>query len=224
MAPWRDFPPCFHAGRPASETWLIPGGGGWVVLRGNQKKKTGKPQSMNSRLCLAHREKQTPKKNRANARKTKKNTQKEQKHPRKAQKHQKNKGHANKRAWNHDENLQALATYLPPTSPSTAKSRTQRRRGGRGGSPIPRPLLFLLRTCADVRFSVQMPPKPAGDLPENFPRASARTSPARCAHDPNPPQVPQNGCFWLCRWPQNREVPKKSGNIFAGAGLPTYLP
>ena len=156
--------------------------------------------------------------------KTKKNTQKEQKHPRKAQKHQKNKGHANKRAWNHDKNLQALATYLPPTSPSTAKSRTQRRRGGRGGSPIPRPLLFLLRTCADVRFSVQMPPKPAGDLPENFPRASARTSPARCAHDPNPPQVPQNGCFWLCRWPQNREVPKKSGNIFAGAGLPTYLP
>ena len=49
-------------------------------------------------------------------------------------------------------------TYL--TSPSTAKSRTQRRRGGRGGSPISRPVLFLLRTCADVRFSVQIPPSP----------------------------------------------------------------
>ena len=41
------------------------------------------------------------------------------------------KGHAKKRAWNHDENLQALATYLP-TSPSTEKSRTQRRRGWPG--------------------------------------------------------------------------------------------
>ena len=51
-------------------------------------------------------------------------------------------------------------TYLPPRSPSTAKSRTQRRRGGRGGSPISRPVLFSLRTCADVRFSV--PPRTPG--------------------------------------------------------------
>ena len=63
----------------------------------------------------------------------------------------------------HGTNLPALATYLP-TSPGAAKSRTQRRRGGRGGSLISRPVLCLLRTCADVRFSVQIHPKPAGDL------------------------------------------------------------
>ena len=123
----------------------------------------------------------------------------------------------------YDEILPALATYLP-TSPSTAKSRTQRRRGGRGGSPIPRPVLFLLRTCADVRFSVQIPPKPAGDL-ENF-RARARERPpraARTAATPPKPQVPQNGCFWL-QMASKQGGDKNPGNIFAGAGLPTYLP
>ena len=131
------------------------------------------------------------------------------------------KGHAKKRAWNHDENLPALATYLP-TSPSTAKSRTQRRRGGRGGSPISRPVLFLLRTCADVRFSVQIPPKPAGDL--KIFRARAREPPPRAARTTaTPPKCHKTAAFG-CRWPQNRGVPKISGNIFAGAGLPTYLP
>ena len=133
------------------------------------------------------------------------------------------KGHAKKRAWNHDEKLPALATYLP-TSPSTAKSRTQRRRGGRGGSLIliPRPVLFLLRTCAYVRFSVQIPPKPAGDL-TNF-RARAREPPPRAARTTATlPKCYKTAAFG-CRWPQNRGVPKNSGNIFAGAGLPTYLP
>ena len=116
--------------------------------------------------------------------------------------------------------LPALATYLP-TSPSTAKSRTQRRRGGRGGSPVSRRVLFLLRTCADVRFSVQIPPKPAGDL--KILRARAREPPTpRCAHDRKTPQVPQTAAF-CCRWPQNRGVPKNFGNILTAAGLPTYL-
>ena len=84
----------------------------------------------------------------------------------------------------HDGNFPALATYLP-TSPGTAKSRTQRRRGGRGGSPISRPVLFLLRTCAYVRFSVQIPPKPAGDL--KIFRARARKPPPRAARTTAPP-------------------------------------
>ena len=95
-----------------------------------------------------------------------------------------------------DENLPALATYLP-TSPSTAKSRTQRRRGGRGGSPISRPVLFLLRSCADVRFSVRTPPKPAGDL-KILPRASVANLPRALRARPHPPpEVAQNGCVWL---------------------------
>ena len=131
------------------------------------------------------------------------------------------KGHSKKRERHHDENLAALATYLP-TSPSTAKSRTQRRRGGRGGSPISRPVLFLLRKCADVRFSVQMPPKPAGDL-KMF-RARAREPPSRAARaTAKPPKCHKTATFG-CRWPQNRGVPIFFGNIFAGAGLPTYLP
>ena len=119
------------------------------------------------------------------------------------------------------ENLPALATYLP-TSPSTAKSRTQRRRGGRGGSPISRPVLFLLRTCADVRFSVQMPPKPAGDL--KIFRARAREPPQRAARTAAKPFKCHKTAAFGCRWPQNRGVPIFFGNIFAGAGLPTYLP
>ena len=115
--------------------------------------------------------------------------------------------------------LPALATYLP-TSPSTAKSRTQRRRGGRGGSPISRPVLFLLRTCADVRFSVQMPPKPAGDL--KIFRARTRKPPPRAARTTaTPPKCHKTAAFG-CRWPQNRGVPKIFGNIFTAAGLPTY--
>ena len=118
----------------------------------------------------------------------------------------------------HDGNFPALATYLP-TSPGTAKSRTQRRRGGRGGSPISRPVLFLLRTCADVRFSVQMPPKPAGDL--KIFRARAREPPPRAARTTaKPPKCHKTAAFG-CRWPQNRGVP-----IFFGtfSRAPAYLP
>ena len=131
------------------------------------------------------------------------------------------KGHSKKRERHHDKNLPALATYLP-TSPSTAKSRTQRRRGGRGGSPISRPFFFVLRTCADVRFSVQIPPKqPAGDL-KVF-RARAREPPPRAARTTaTPPKCHKTAAFG-CRWPQNRGVPIFFGNIFAGAGLSTYL-
>ena len=132
------------------------------------------------------------------------------------------KGHSKKRERHHDENFPAPATYLP-TSPSTAKSRTQRRRrGGRGGSPISRPVLFLLRTCAYVRFSVQIPPKPAGDL--KIFRARARGPPLRAARTTaNPPKCHKTAALG-CRWPQKRGVPKNVGNFFAGAGLPTYLP
>ena len=130
------------------------------------------------------------------------------------------KGHSKKRErhHDHDESLPALATYLP-TSPSTAKSRTQRRRGGRGGSPISRPVLFLLRTCADVRFSVQMPPKPAGDL--KIFRARAREPPPRAARTTaNPPKCHKTAALG-CRWPQNGGVP-----IFlvTFSRAPAYLP
>ena len=133
---------------------------------------------------------------------------------------QRAKGHSKKRERHHDENLPALATYLP-TFPSTAKSRTQRRRSGRGGSPISRPVLFLLRTCANVRFSVQIPPKPAGDL--KIFRARAREPLPRAARTTaKPPKCHITAAFG-CRWPQNRGGAKMFGNIFAGAGLPTYL-
>ena len=120
----------------------------------------------------------------------------------------------------HAKNLAALATYLP-ASPGTAKSRTQRRRGGRGGSPISRPVLFLLRTCADVRFSVQIPPKPAGDL--KIFRARAREPPPRAARTTAKPPKCHKTASLGCRWPQNKGVSEISGKIFAGAGLPTYL-
>ena len=114
--------------------------------------------------------------------------------------------------------LPALATYLP-TSPSTAKSRTQRRRGGRGGSPISRPVLFLLRTCADVRFSVKIPPKPAGDL--KIFRARAREPPPHAARTTaKPPKCHKTAAFG-CRWPQNRGVPKILGTF---SRAPAYLP
>ena len=86
-----------------------------------------------------------------------------------------------------------LPTYLP----EHCEKPHPKAPGWPGRCPISRPVLFLLRTCADVRFSVQMPPKPAGDLAIFRARASARTTPARCAHDRKTPQVPQNGCFWL---------------------------
>ena len=114
--------------------------------------------------------------------------------------------------------MPALATYLP-TSPSTAKSRTQRRRGDRGGSPIPRPVLFFLRTCADVvRFSVQIPPKPAGDL--KIFRARAREQPRAARTTTTPPKCHKTAALG-CRWPQNRGVPK---NVVTFSRAPAYLP
>ena len=111
-----------------------------------------------------------------------------------------------------------LPTYLP----EHRESRTQRRRGGRGGSPISRPVLFLLRTCTDVRFSVKNSPQARWRFrSEKFPRASARTTPVRCAHAATPAKCHKTASFG-CRWPQNRGAPKNFGNIFAGAGLPTY--
>ena len=75
---------------------------------------------------------------------------------------------------------------------------------------------------SDVRFSVQIPPKPAGDL-QNF-RARAREPPPRAARTTaTPPKCHKTAAFG-CRWPQNRAGAKNPGNIFAGAGLPTYLP
>ena len=137
--------------------------------------------------CIRKEEKKR-KKNRADARKAK-NTCAAQKHPPKSTKTPPKARSTQKNVHGtHAENLPALATYVP-TSPSTAKSRTQRRRGGRGGSTIPQPVLFLLRTCANVRFSVQMPPKPAGDLKmparerANHPRA------LRARRPQNPPSA-----------------------------------
>ena len=116
------------------------------------------------------------------------------------------------------ENLPALATYLP-TSPSTAKSRTQRRRGGRGGSPISRPVLFLLRTCADVRFSVQIPPKPAGDL--KIFRARAREPPPRAARTT---ATPPSATKRLLLTTDGHKTGRYRFFLVTFSRAPTYLP
>ena len=108
-------------------------------------------------------------------------------------------------------------TYLPPRSPGTAKSRTQRCRGGRGGSPISRPGLFLLRTCADVLFSLQMPPKPAGDL-KTFERAN-HPSALRAR-----PQPPPSATKRLILAADGQEAGGYRKKLVKFSWAPTYLP
>ena len=81
-----------------------------------------------------------------------------------------------------------------------------------GSSSIPRPVLFLLRTCADVRFSVQLPPKPAGDL-----KISARER----ANLPRALRARPQAAFG-CRWPQTGGYQKLM--VTFSRAPATYLP
>ena len=110
-------------------------------------------------------------------------------------------------------------TYLPPRAPR----KTAPKGAGVAGEVAQYHGRFCF-CCAHALmcgFQYKCPPKPAGDL--KIFRARAREPPPRDARTTAPPpQVPQNGCFWLQMATKQAGRYQKSMVTFSRA--PAYLP
>ena len=114
-------------------------------------------------------------------------------------------------------------TYLPP--------RAQRKAALKGAGVAGEVARYHGRfwfCCAHALmcgFQYKCPPSPL-TIQKFFCARARKPAPSaqQAARTTAPPPKCHKTATFGCRWPQNRGIPKKIGNIFAGADLPTYLP